>query len=106
METNLICSLPEIRPQVCFENFVKLYQKLIFPGVYRRNRDIQVFIDVTQVVELRSHSIENQLIIGANVSLTETMDILKNASKFPGYEYCALLVKHIDLVATVPVRNV
>lgn len=56
--------------------------------------------------ELRSHSLGNELVIGANVNLTETMDILTKASTTTGFEYCKHLVKHIDLIANVPVRNV
>ncbi|KAJ6644053.1 Xanthine dehydrogenase [Pseudolycoriella hygida] len=74
-------------------------------GVYRRSEDLEVFIDVNDVDELRSHSMSNELIIGANVNLTETMDILSKASTEHGFEYCKLLVKHIDLIANVPVRN-
>lgn len=77
-------------------------------GVYRRPDTLQVFIDVNRVAELHIHSItKDELIIGANVSLTETMQILMNAStQFPQYEYCVNVAKHIDLVANVPVRNV
>lgn len=47
------------------------------------------------------------LTIGANVSLTELMETLKVAvTKCDKYTYATELVKHLDLVATVPVRNV
>ncbi len=76
-------------------------------GVYRRSEDLQLFIDVSDVAELRSHSSgNNELVIGANVNLTEVMDILTKASSTSGFEYCVDLVKHIDLIANVPVRNV
>lgn len=78
----------------------------IISGVYRRDRDIQVFIDVTGVEHLRTHIVADTLCIGANVNLTETMDILTEASTKHGYEYCEHMVKHIDLIANVPVRNV
>lgn len=65
-----------------------------------------MFIDINDVDELRSHSLGNELVIGANVNLTETMDILTKASTTPGFEYCKELVQHIDLIANVPVRNV
>ncbi|EDS40040.1 aldehyde oxidase [Culex quinquefasciatus] len=75
-------------------------------GVYRRCDDLQVFIDVTSVKELQSHSMGNNLTVGANVSLTELMTILTDvAAKSPNFGYCAELVKHIDLIANVPVRN-
>lgn len=66
-----------------------------------------MFIDVTGVEALRSHSIGTaELVLGGNVSLTEAMEILTNASKNHGFEYCKHLVHHIDLIANVPVRNV
>lgn len=47
------------------------------------------------------------LIIGANVSINELMETLRiAATKYEQYAYALHLVKHLDLVATVPVRNV
>ncbi|XP_065079602.1 xanthine dehydrogenase/oxidase-like [Ochlerotatus camptorhynchus] len=75
-------------------------------GVYRRCDKLQVFIDVSSIEELRSHSLGSNLIVGANVSLTELMSILSiAASKNPNFAHCTELVKHIDLIANVPVRN-
>lgn len=76
-------------------------------GVYRRNENLKVFIDITGVETLRSHTKNrSELILGGNNSLTETMEILTDASNQPGFEYCKYLVEHIDLIANVPVRNV
>lgn len=75
-------------------------------GVFRRNDNLKVFIDITGVESLRSHTIGAELVLGGNVSLTETMEILTNASTQPGFEYCKYLVDHIDLIANVPVRDV
>lgn len=77
-------------------------------GVYRRPENLQIFIDINSVPELHRNSISNEgLIIGGSVNLTEVMTILVNASKQnPGYKYCEDVVRHIDLVANVPVRNV
>ncbi|XP_058831556.1 uncharacterized protein LOC131690075 [Topomyia yanbarensis] len=75
-------------------------------GVYRRSENLQVFIDISSVGELHSHSLGNELIVGGNVTLTEFMDILTDASnKNDKFSYCKELVKHIDLIANVPVRN-
>lgn len=76
-------------------------------GIYRRDPNIQVFIDVTNVDELHSYSIsEHEVVLGGNVSLTETMNILSQAaSSIPAFEYCNEVVKHLDLVASVAVRN-
>lgn len=75
-------------------------------GVYRRSDNLQIFIDVTSIGELRSHKLESNLIIGANVTLNEFMSILSDASsKNPSFNYCSELMHHIDLIANVPVRN-
>lgn len=76
-------------------------------GVYRRSSEIKHFIDVNSVEELHQHSIEGQqLKLGANLSLTQTMEIIRTASKQTGFEYLEVLWNHIDLIANVPVRNV
>uniref|UniRef100_A0A182K1U4 FAD-binding PCMH-type domain-containing protein n=1 Tax=Anopheles christyi TaxID=43041 RepID=A0A182K1U4_9DIPT len=57
--------------------------------------------------ELHTHSASNsELVVGANVSLTEFMQILNTtANKSPSFSYCKQLEKHIDLIANVPVRS-
>ncbi|XP_041565054.1 abscisic-aldehyde oxidase isoform X3 [Drosophila elegans] len=75
-------------------------------GVYRRSTDIKHFIDVHGVEELHQHSSEGQqLKLGANLSLTQTMEIIRTTSKQAGFEYLEVLWNHIDLIANVPVRN-
>jgi xanthine dehydrogenase/oxidase len=77
-----------------------------FAGVYRRSPDLNTFIDVNSVEELRAHSISYNLELGGGVTLTETMDILETVCKKPGYEYTSEILKHIDWIGNVPVRNV
>ncbi|EDW80733.1 uncharacterized protein Dwil_GK11683 [Drosophila willistoni] len=75
-------------------------------GVYRRSPNIKHFIDIQQVEELRQHKQEgNKLTLGANLSLTQTMDILKTTAVETGFEYLQVLWNHLDLIANVPVRN-
>ncbi|XP_038118865.1 xanthine dehydrogenase 1 [Culex quinquefasciatus] len=75
-------------------------------GVYRRSENLQVFIDINAVEELHAHSLGSELIVGGSVSLTEFMAILTEAAtKNNKFSYCNELVKHIDLIANVPVRN-
>ncbi|KAH8265260.1 hypothetical protein KR038_002708, partial [Drosophila bunnanda] len=75
-------------------------------GVYRRSPDIKHFIDVNGVEELHQHSADGQqLKLGANLSLTQAMEIIRTACKQPGFEYLDTLWNHIDLIANVPVRN-
>lgn len=75
-------------------------------GVYRRKSNLKIFIDIMSIPELRSHSIGAELVIGANVTLNEMIDILNKASRTTGYEYCKRLATHIEKIANVPVRNV
>ncbi|XP_065079702.1 uncharacterized protein LOC135702534 [Ochlerotatus camptorhynchus] len=75
-------------------------------GVYRRKENLEVFIDISSIEELKFHSLGSNLTIGASVTLSELMAILQNASENkPEFHYCKELVKHIDLVANIPVRN-
>ncbi|XP_016926117.4 uncharacterized protein AOX4 [Drosophila suzukii] len=75
-------------------------------GVYRRSPDMKHFIDVNGVEDLHQYSSDkDKLTLGANLSLTETMEILRTTSKQSGFEYLEVLWNHIDLVANVPVRN-
>lgn len=76
--------------------------------MYRRSNDITVFIDIKPIVEL--HMIvadESTLSFGGNVSLTELMETLREVSaKYEFYAYANHVATHIDLIASVPVRNV
>ncbi|KAH8327480.1 hypothetical protein KR074_004615 [Drosophila pseudoananassae] len=75
-------------------------------GVYRRPRNIRHFIDVNKVPELKQYSIEaDHMLLGANISLNDAMDVFLLAAKRPGFEYCTQLWQHFNLIANVPVRN-
>ena len=76
-------------------------------GVYRRSPDLKVFIDISNVEELRSYKInENSLELGGNVTLTECMEIFtKLANENENFSYLHEVVKHFDLIANVPVRD-
>ncbi|XP_030373934.1 xanthine dehydrogenase [Scaptodrosophila lebanonensis] len=75
-------------------------------GAYRRSRDIKHFIDVNNVPELKQYSIESDhILLGANLTLTETMEIFRLAEQRAGFEYCAQLWQHFNLIANLPVRN-
>ena len=77
-------------------------------GVYKPTTTQQVYIDITGIEELTSYKIENDtLILGANLSLTDTMLIFdKIAKEHEKFAYLKKLSHHIDLIANVPVRNV
>ncbi|XP_037042497.1 xanthine dehydrogenase-like [Bradysia coprophila] len=76
-------------------------------GVYRERVAPKLFIDINDVSDLRGHKIvDNELVIGATNSLTDTIKIFESVSQTPGFEYCSTLAQHIDLIANVPVRNI
>ncbi|GAB0096226.1 xanthine dehydrogenase [Sergentomyia squamirostris] len=76
-------------------------------GVYRRDPCIHLFIDVTSIEALRGHSVAGYLELGANMTLTETMIFLRRASHGrPQFEYVRDIIRHLELVAHVAVRNV
>ncbi|XP_066250858.1 xanthine dehydrogenase/oxidase-like [Euwallacea similis] len=68
----------------------------------------EVYIDVTGVLELTTFMAQkDSLILGGNMSLTNTMEIFRNTSKKNSkFVYLDGLARHIDLVAHVPVRNI
>uniref|UniRef100_A0A240PKA6 Indole-3-acetaldehyde oxidase n=1 Tax=Anopheles epiroticus TaxID=199890 RepID=A0A240PKA6_9DIPT len=75
-------------------------------GVYRRSDAIQVFIDINAVQELRTSSVGGSLTVGAGTSLTELMELLATTVKQNNnFSYFDHLIRHIDLIANVPVRN-
>ncbi|XP_001990519.2 aldehyde oxidase 4 [Drosophila grimshawi] len=75
-------------------------------GVYRRARSVRHFIDVNMVPDLKQHSIDtDEMLLGANLTLTDAMQIFRQAQQRNGFEYCAQLWQHFNLIANVPVRN-
>lgn len=75
-------------------------------GVYRRKIP-EMAIDINDIPDLQRISKDNDsLIIGGNLSLSVAMETFEKYSKEPKFEYLQHLAKHIDLIASVPVRNV
>ncbi|XP_068084723.1 uncharacterized protein [Anabrus simplex] len=76
-------------------------------GVYRRMYNPRTYIDISDVDELHQYSIGCQLKLGANITLTDAVNIFYSVSKEheSQYGYLEELAKHIDLIANVPVRN-
>ncbi|XP_050093113.1 uncharacterized protein LOC126576069 [Anopheles aquasalis] len=76
-------------------------------GVYRRSPTLRVFVDIRQVEELHNYWIGSSLIIGANVPLTEFIEILREAArKDRRFSYCKEVAQHVEEVAHPAVRNV
>lgn len=75
-------------------------------GVYRIEKP-DIYIDINDIPDLRRiEKSENHLTLGSNVSLTVAMNTFEKYSKDKGFEYLRHLAHHIDLIASVPVRNV
>lgn len=81
---------------------------MIILGVYRETTTPDVYVDITQVFELTTIMVKtDSLILGANISLTQVMDIFDHvSSKNPGFKYLKQMREHLNLIANVPVRNV
>uniref|UniRef100_A0A182Q7D1 FAD-binding PCMH-type domain-containing protein n=1 Tax=Anopheles farauti TaxID=69004 RepID=A0A182Q7D1_9DIPT len=76
-------------------------------GVYRRSDRIRVFLDLSSVEELRRHTITDELVVGAGLTLTEFIALLEQtAEQHLNFTYCTQMAKHIRRVANLPVRNV
>lgn len=75
-------------------------------GVYEQPYP-DLFVDITKVYELINFTINNNvLILGANTTLTNTMEIFESLSKTTGFDYLSTIREHLDLVAHVAIRNV
>ena len=80
---------------------------MFITGVYRDSTPPQVFIDVKDIPELVSSSLTSSMNLGGNMTLTDTVAFLDNASKQnPNFSYASVLAEHIRLIANPPVRNV
>lgn len=80
---------------------------VFFLGVYKPISISDFYIDVSKVEELRSYSLnDDSLTLGANLSLTKSMQCFNDIAKNNKFSYLKKLADHIDLVANVPIRNV
>ncbi|CAH1116797.1 unnamed protein product [Phaedon cochleariae] len=76
-------------------------------GVYHLTILPEVYIDITSVKELTHYSVnKDTLVLGANLTLSKTMDLFEELSKQEAFHYLSVMRDHLDLVATIPVRNI
>ncbi|EFN85872.1 Xanthine dehydrogenase/oxidase [Harpegnathos saltator] len=74
-------------------------------GVYRAAK-CDVYIDVNDIPDLRRiEKTHDTLTLGGNVSLTTAMETFEKYSSESGFKHLRHLAHHIDLIASVPVRN-
>lgn len=67
----------------------------------------QVLIDISGVKSLKSWEIDQNLVLGANVSLEDAINIFKEVSESrTEFAYLTEFVKHVELIANTPVRKV
>ena len=75
-------------------------------GVYRLVKP-EIYVDVNDIPDLhRVEMKDNTLTLGGNISLTVAKNKFEKFSKEPGFGYLSHMANHIDLIASVPVRNV
>lgn len=75
-------------------------------GVYRTGKN-DLYIDINDIPDLRRIQKTNQdLTLGGNISLTVAMETFQKYSSEAGFKYLHHLAHHIDLIASVPVRNI
>lgn len=75
-------------------------------GVYRPKVTPHVYIDINNIPELKQCSVDKNIILGANLTISEAMAFLTEVSGMEEFKYVQEIVDHLDLVANVPVRNV
>ncbi|XP_075976855.1 uncharacterized protein LOC142977053 [Anticarsia gemmatalis] len=78
-------------------------------GVYPRDDEIdnpRVLIDISKVKELKGHILDQNLVLAAENTLTQTLEIFEMISKVEYFSYLKKLYDHITLVAHLGVRNI
>ncbi|XP_012221434.1 xanthine dehydrogenase/oxidase isoform X2 [Linepithema humile] len=75
-------------------------------GVYRVGKN-DLRIDINDIKELRNiEKTKQSLTLGGNISLTLAMETFRKYSSETGFKHLQHLAHHIDLIASVPVRNI
>jgi xanthine dehydrogenase/oxidase len=76
-------------------------------GIYRKSKDLKVFVDISSVPELKFHKVNgNTFEIGGGVTFTEAIKIFYETSKKnKGFEYLNEIAKHFEQIGNVSVRN-
>ncbi|XP_061717702.1 xanthine dehydrogenase-like [Cydia pomonella] len=75
-------------------------------GAYPIDEYPRILIDISNVQELKGYHFDQNLVLGAGNTLTETMDIFQQlANSVDSFSYLEKLREHLMLVAHIPVRN-
>ncbi|XP_011498418.1 PREDICTED: xanthine dehydrogenase/oxidase-like [Ceratosolen solmsi marchali] len=75
-------------------------------GVYRLPK-VQIYININNVAELyRIEMKSDTLTLGGNITLAMAKRYFEKYLKEPGFRYLKFMARHIDLVASIPIRNI
>lgn len=75
-------------------------------GVYRLKKP-QVYIDVNDISDLRRvDKTTDSLILGGNVTLSMMKHIFNQFCSDPSFHHLRQMASHVDMLASVSVRNV
>ncbi|XP_049875311.1 uncharacterized protein LOC126373277 [Pectinophora gossypiella] len=68
----------------------------------------QVLIDISDVDTLKQYHFDQNLVLGANISLEDCIKIFRDTAESRIYEfaYLAEMAKHFEMIANIPVRNI
>ncbi|KAJ8735651.1 hypothetical protein PYW07_007271 [Mythimna separata] len=67
----------------------------------------KLLIDISDVKELATHYLDINLVLGANMTLTDTMHLFKElCDSNDDFWYLGVLYDHLERVAHIPVRNI
>ncbi|KAJ0176320.1 hypothetical protein K1T71_008494 [Dendrolimus kikuchii] len=75
-------------------------------GAYPIEEYPRVLIDISNVAQLKVCLIDQNLIIGAGLTLTEVLDAFQKTSAHEYFGYLKQFYEHLSLVAHIPVRNI
>ncbi|XP_072944523.1 uncharacterized protein [Epargyreus clarus] len=75
-------------------------------GVYPPDKEPRVHIDISSIESLKDSFKDENLVLGAGMSLSALMEECKRHSSHDDFWYLEHFYNHLDLVAHVPVRNI
>uniref|UniRef100_A0A0B7AUW5 FAD-binding PCMH-type domain-containing protein n=1 Tax=Arion vulgaris TaxID=1028688 RepID=A0A0B7AUW5_9EUPU len=75
-------------------------------GIFKHQGPYEVYIDLRAVKELHLYKEGNtSVIFGGGTTLTKLKKHLKDIQHKPGFHYCARVIRHLKVLASVLVRN-
>lgn len=80
--------------------------KFAFTGAYPIENLPRILIDISRVQALRGVILDQNLVVGAGLTLTEFLDLCHLMSQQDYFQYLEKFRNHLELVAHIPVRNV